>query len=92
MIVCFPVAVPASIGLFIGVAALKACYLLFKRYDIFSAPLMALKEVYMYREEIYTALKVAFTSVKSAFSDGRALDLFKRDILSPLENIYGIKN
>ncbi|OCA06662.1 hypothetical protein [Wolbachia endosymbiont of Trichogramma pretiosum] len=41
----------------------------------------------MYREEVYTALKVAFISVKSALSDGRALDLFKRDILSPLENV-----
>ncbi|OCA06663.1 putative membrane protein [Wolbachia endosymbiont of Trichogramma pretiosum] len=35
MIVCFPVVVSASIVLFVGVAALKACYLLFKRYDIF---------------------------------------------------------
>ncbi|WP_265025283.1 hypothetical protein [Wolbachia endosymbiont (group B) of Pammene fasciana] len=87
LIVCFPFAVPAAIGLFIAVAALKACYLLFKRYDIFSAPAIALKEVYMYIEEVYTALKVAFTSVKSAFSDGRALDLFKRDILLPLENV-----
>ncbi|WP_143689823.1 hypothetical protein [Wolbachia endosymbiont of Nilaparvata lugens] len=87
LIVCFPAAVPAAIGLFIGVAALKVCSLLLKHYDIFSAPAIVLKKVHMYGEEVYTALKVAFISVKSAFSDGRALDLFKRDILLPLENV-----